>query len=72
MKKIIIILLGPLILGPAGYFLGQMMAPEPAPVAEMTEEEMMKVTPKPPLVWDIVLFGVSPNCHMAFEIFVLV
>jgi hypothetical protein len=42
MKKIIIILLGPLILGPAGYFLGQMMAPEPAPVAEMTEEEMMK------------------------------
>lgn len=33
MKKLIIILLGPLILGPAGYFLGKMMAPEPMEVA---------------------------------------
>lgn len=33
MKKLILILLGPLILGPAGYFLGQMMAPEPVDAA---------------------------------------
>lgn len=29
MKKILILLLGPLILGPAGFFLGKMLAPEP-------------------------------------------
>jgi hypothetical protein len=33
MKKLIIILLGPLLLGPAGYFIGQMMAPEPVEAA---------------------------------------
>lgn len=39
MKKLIIILLGPLLLGPAGYFIGKMLAPEPveAPV-EMAED----------------------------------
>ena len=41
MKKLLIILLGPLLLGPAGYFLGQMMAPEAAPPsAEMVDQEM--------------------------------
>lgn len=40
MKKLIIILLGPLILGPAGYFLGGMMAPEEvAAVEEMVKDE---------------------------------
>lgn len=48
MKKILIILLGPLILGPAGYFLGQMMAPEPPPApAEMADAEMVKEKEKP-------------------------
>ncbi|MGR3813988.1 MAG: flagellar biosynthesis protein FlgH [Cognatishimia activa] len=41
MKKLLIILLGPLLLGPTGYFLGQMMAPEAAPPpAEMADQEM--------------------------------
>ena len=34
MKKILIIALGPIILGPAGYFLGKMLAPEPAVVQD--------------------------------------
>lgn len=39
MKKLIIILLGPLILGPAGYFLGKMLAPPPTEVADATMED---------------------------------
>lgn len=39
MKKLIIILLGPLLMGPAGYFLGKMMAPEPVEAATMADEE---------------------------------
>ena len=49
MKKLIIILLGPLILGPAGYFLGKMMAPEPVEAAAMTDEKeagMVAATPE--------------------------
>lgn len=38
MKKILIIVLGPLLLGPAGYFLGKMMAPEPVEAAVPAEE----------------------------------
>ncbi|WP_421750003.1 flagellar biosynthesis protein FlgH [Cognatishimia sp.] len=38
MKKLIIILLGPLLLGPTGYFLGKMMAPDPVEAAAMAEE----------------------------------
>lgn len=38
MKKLIIILLGPLLLGPAGYFLGKMMAPEPVEAAASADE----------------------------------
>lgn len=34
MKKLIIILLGPLLLGPAGFFLGKMLIPEPVAEAE--------------------------------------
>lgn len=41
MKNIIIIALGPLILGPLGYFLGGMMAPDPAEAA--AEPEPLKV-----------------------------
>lgn len=41
MKKLLIILLGPLILGPTGYFLGQMLAPDPPPPpAEMADKGM--------------------------------
>ncbi|MCH2250645.1 MAG: hypothetical protein MK042_12700 [Cognatishimia sp.] len=41
MKKLLIILLGPLILGPTGYFVGQMLAPDPPPPpAEMADKEM--------------------------------
>lgn len=39
MKKLIIILLGPLLLGPAGYFLGKMMAPAPVEVAEASPDD---------------------------------
>ena len=41
MKKLLIILLGPLILGPTGYFVGQMLAPDPPPPpAEMADKGM--------------------------------
>ena len=39
MKKLIIILLGPLLLGPAGYFIGKMMAPEPVEMADAMEKD---------------------------------
>jgi hypothetical protein len=43
MKKLLIILLGPLILGPTGYFLGQMLVPDPAAASkEMADTEMAK------------------------------
>ncbi len=51
MKKLLIILLGPLLLGPAGFFLGKMMAPppaepEPAPIeAHATAEEILYKMP---------------------------
>lgn len=38
MKKLIIIILGPLILGPAGYFIGKMMAPAPVEATESAPE----------------------------------
>ena len=55
MKKLLIILLGPLILGPTGYFLGQMLAPDPPPPPaemaakgmEMKKEEAGKVAAAP-------------------------
>lgn len=39
MKKLIIILLGPLLLGPAGYFLGKMLTPAPVEVAESKTDD---------------------------------
>ncbi len=39
MKKLIIILLGPLLLGPAGYFIGKMLAPDPVEVAEAEQAD---------------------------------
>jgi hypothetical protein len=47
MKKLLIILLGPLLLGPAGYFLGKMMAPDPAEVAEMEDKRAAEMAEKP-------------------------
>lgn len=45
MKKLLIILLGPLLLGPAGYFLGKMLMPEPAPPVEMAAGEANESKP---------------------------
>lgn len=49
MKKLIIILLGPLLLGPAGFFLGKMIAPEPVEIADSNTESgagMVAATPE--------------------------
>ncbi|MDC0739457.1 flagellar biosynthesis protein FlgH [Cognatishimia sp. SS12] len=51
MKKLLLILLGPILLGPAGYFAGQMLAPEPpapepaAVKAHVTKEEILYKMP---------------------------
>lgn len=51
MKKLLIILLGPIILGPTGYFIGGMMAPEPTPAepapvaAHVVKEEILYKMP---------------------------
>ncbi|MEE2945368.1 MAG: flagellar biosynthesis protein FlgH [Pseudomonadota bacterium] len=49
MKKLILILLGPLIAGPGGYMLGKMMAPDPAEAAASATEDsagMVAATPE--------------------------
>lgn len=48
MKTILIIVLAPLIFGVAGYFLGQMLAPEPTPPAEVAEADAEMVKEEKP------------------------
>lgn len=56
MKKLLIILLGPLILGPAGYFLGKMLAPPPAPVEEMAEKKEEEKAGKAHATPELILY----------------
>jgi len=46
MKKLLIILFGPLLLGPAGYILGKMMAPEPTEIAEIDDKPAAEMAEK--------------------------